>query len=729
MQLRELCLNCFKVKGEYDVCPFCGYVEGAPPEQAYHLHPGTLLSGRYIVGTVLGFGGFGVTYKAWDSKLGTVVAIKEFYPNGLVSRVPGDTNIVVFSGEKREHFDKSLQRFLEEARNMARFNSDPHIVNVFDFFEENNTAYIAMEFLDGTSLKEFLAQSGGKLETDVALDIIAPIMDALARIHEQGIIHRDISPDNIFITVDNKFKLLDFGAARFSTGEDEKTISVVIKVGYASPEQYRSKSKQGNYTDIYALGATLYHLITGVKPDESVDRQIDDTLKKPSELGIEIGSNLERSIMKAMAVKPELRFQKMSEFKDAIYNDRTVDYPEVELKKRKRRRIFTTSAICIGFVALCVTAGVYFTKIAPQARLTADTMAKDTITLWLPVSGDEAGQTAQHNIYKELADEFTNQNDKFAIEIVAIPSDEYDEKISAADKMPTLFRANKESESKAVSLDKLVSSLNRSDYIMMDKYEKVYPLTNRMPLGFLPVVVYENTVVSGELKPSNNSIMTVIPSDSGLRSYYLGSYSPDIFLYADLSYISEPSLLKEGKITPGQKAIDTITKIKNDYVQQGYEFQQMGIEMLEDDILMYLVDNTSLLRDVQTALPGYYAVKAFEVNGEMMGSMTDEWSVSSSATENQQQVAMLFLSYLLSDSAQNRLHVQNDDAVPINKRTFETYLSVNSEFSFLKNDLSKFTFIGQYRDELINFNKYIVSNIILKDVTESEIKDIISNYK
>jgi serine/threonine protein kinase len=702
-------------------------MEGTPPEQAYHLHPGTVLSGRYIVGTVLGFGGFGVTYKAWDSKLSTIVAIKEFYPNGLVSRVPGDTKIVVFSGEKREHFDKSLQRFLEEARNMAKFNGDPHIVNVFNFFEENSTAYIVMEFLDGTSLKQFLAQSGGKLEAQTALEVMSPIMDALARIHDQGIIHRDISPDNIFITVDNKYKLLDFGAARFSTGDEEKTVSVVIKVGYAAPEQYRSKSKQGNYTDIYSIGATLYHLITGVKPEESVDRQIEDTLKKPSELGISIGSNLEKSIMKAMAIKPELRFQKIAEFKDAVYNDRTVDYPEVELKKRKKRRIITTSAICAGFAALCVAAGVYFSVIAPQARLSADALTADAITVWLPAGG--YGNYPGEQIYKELAEEFTSQkaNSKFKVDIVLVPEDEYSLRIAEAAKnqsLPTLFMPDKTTETNAVSLKKMISSLNKSEYIMLNQYEAAYPDLNRMPIGFLPVVAYENTVVSEELKSEPSNIFNVIPNGNGKRSYYLGHYR-----YADLAYITGPSMISGGKIVPSQKTNETISKIKTDYVEQGYDFQYTGGEMIANYTLAYFVEDTAAFREVQNAVGGVYNVSPFEVNGKMIGSFKDGWSVSKDAAENQQEIAMLFLSYLLSDSAQNKLHIQNDNAVPMNGQTFLNYLTVNTEFAFLKNSLPKFTLIGQYREELTDFNEYVIKNIIVADIPETEIKNVVNGYK
>lgn len=150
----QLCFQCFKVKGEYEVCPHCGYKEGTAAKQACQLAPGTVLSGRYIIGTSIGFGGFGITYKAYDTVLGIVVAIKEFYPAGLVSRAAGEVKIGIFSGDKEAEFKRQLARFLEEARNMAIFSKEKDIVNVFDFFEENQTAYIIMEFIEGQLLKE-----------------------------------------------------------------------------------------------------------------------------------------------------------------------------------------------------------------------------------------------------------------------------------------------------------------------------------------------------------------------------------------------------------------------------------------------------------------------------------------------------------------------------------------------------------------------------------------------
>lgn len=336
MDLHNICFHCFQVKGEFEVCPHCGFMEGTTPNEPYLLYPGTILEERYLIGTILGIGGFGVTYRAWDGKLGIVVAIKEFYPCGLVNRIPGEQNVMLFSGEKQKSFAIQLERFVEEAKNMAKFNGDKNIVNVYDFFQANHTAYIVMEYLEGMTLKEYIANKSGRLSQADALALITGVLEAVKTIHKKDVIHRDISPDNIFILKDQRVKLLDFGAARFSTEDNkELTQSTVIKMGYAPIEQYRSNMKQGIWTDIYAIGATLYKIVTGVTPEESVDRVEKDLLIRPSKQGASIDLYVEKAIMKAMAVKPEMRFKSVEQMQAALEMRVLVDYPEEELKKEK----------------------------------------------------------------------------------------------------------------------------------------------------------------------------------------------------------------------------------------------------------------------------------------------------------------------------------------------------------------------------------------------------------
>ncbi|RGZ01870.1 serine/threonine-protein kinase [Clostridium sp. AM58-1XD] len=412
---QKRCPNCMKeLKPGAKFCPKCGFKIGTKPKEIYHLHPGMVLAGRYMIGTVLGFGGFGITYRAWDNKLNVMVAIKEYYPAGIVNRIPGEMEVILYTGKSKKEFVSGLERFLEEARNTVRFSDHPNIVNVFDFFEENGTAYIVMEFLDGISLKDYMKKAGGKLGYEEAVTITCAIMEALKQVHGAGILHRDISPDNIFLCSDGRIKLIDFGAARFSTGEEEKTMSIVLKMGYAPPEQYRSKSRQGPWTDVYALGATLYRIVTGKVPDESVNRVVEDTVQEPCELEPSVPEYLSRAIMKAMALIPELRFQTIGEFQEAILNRTKVLALEADVKRRRRRR---TVGIGVGAVILLAAAGIAGTIY--QNKRTEAFLAKADVSIWIPI---REGRTEEEekSIFEDMASEFLKDYPQVGFDVTYI---------------------------------------------------------------------------------------------------------------------------------------------------------------------------------------------------------------------------------------------------------------------------------------------------------------------
>ena len=189
--MEKLCNGCFKkYDDKFDLCPYCGYYPGAPAKEAYHLAPGTVIGDRYRLGNVIGFGGFGITYKAWDTQLDTLVAIKEYYPVGAVNRTPDSSKLIFLSDRGRREFEMGLERFIDEARNMAQFNSHPNIVNVYGYIEENNTAYIVMEYLDGSTLGDYMRENGEKLAVDKSVKIVLGIINALKEAHKHNIIHR-----------------------------------------------------------------------------------------------------------------------------------------------------------------------------------------------------------------------------------------------------------------------------------------------------------------------------------------------------------------------------------------------------------------------------------------------------------------------------------------------------------------------------------------------------------
>lgn len=283
------------------------------------LPEGTVLAGQYIIEKVLGQGGFGITYEAMDYKTSDKVAVKEFFPDAMATRT-GRTTVMPFSGERGESYDYGKTCFLQEAETLAKFIGNENIVRIHSYFEENGTAYFVMDFIEGTSFDEYLKQRGGKIPFEEAVKILIPIMDALGAVHSRGIVHRDVTPDNIYITKEGIVKLLDFGAARYSLGDKSRSLDVVLKHGFAPKEQYTRRGRQGPYTDIYALGATFYFALTGKRPPDSVERLDEDELIPPSALGVRISPEAEDAILTALNVQPGDRFQSMTAFKNAMLN-------------------------------------------------------------------------------------------------------------------------------------------------------------------------------------------------------------------------------------------------------------------------------------------------------------------------------------------------------------------------------------------------------------------------
>lgn len=319
--MEKRCISCME---EYEdgiaACPHCGFREGEYEEDQYHLPLRTVLKGRYIIGKPLGHGGFGVTYVAWDSLLEKKVAIKEYLPSDFATRSVGNATVKVYNRESAEKFKKGMESFLNESRRLAKFNTVPGIVSIFDCFSENSTAYIVMEYLDGKTLGD-LVKEKGKIPYDEAVYIMIQVLNALDVVHQAGIVHRDIAPDNVFICNDGKIKLIDFGAARFVTTTHSRSLSMILKLGYAPVEQYSTRGHQGTWTDVYACGATLYYAITGVVPPHSYDRideTKDDKMTKPSKLVKKLPKNVETAILNAMNILPENRTQTAKAFAEEL---------------------------------------------------------------------------------------------------------------------------------------------------------------------------------------------------------------------------------------------------------------------------------------------------------------------------------------------------------------------------------------------------------------------------
>ena len=352
-----------------DVCPHCGEV-AAQKALPHLLTPGSILKERYLIGYALGQGGFGITYIGCDLLLNMRVAVKEYYPTGYANRnTASSLNVTVTSREQADFLEAGKERFLREARVLAEFNDEEGIVDVRDFFEENNTAYIVMEYLDGVTLQQYLSTK--RFPADELVNMLDPVMRALEKLHNAQVVHRDVSPDNIMVLPNGSMKLMDFGAAHAVSVLNEKSMTLVMKPGFAPSEQYRAKGELGPWTDVYALCATIYMCITGQRPEDALERAFVDEMKWPSELGVSISPSMEKVLQKGMAPDYRARYQTIGELRAAFKNeehpktdsnarktvektdpDKTITEIQGEKKAPKKKRVFIAAGILlISFIA------------------------------------------------------------------------------------------------------------------------------------------------------------------------------------------------------------------------------------------------------------------------------------------------------------------------------------------------------------------------------------------
>lgn len=310
---KQLCESCFKeIKG--DKCG-CGFDPSEGVLDSSLLTPGTVLADRYVIGQIIGKGGFGTTYLAYDALVCKKIAIKEYFPYGVAQRTSESSDVSVLSEDNTQAFELGAQKFYNEAKMVSRFNGNPSIVAVFDCFYENNTVYMAMEHLNGCTLKDYIREYG-VLSVPQALHVAKSVVSALVVAHSAAILHRDISPENIIVSNDGNIKLIDFGAARQVVAEHSQRFSVILKPGFAPPEQYSKKGNQGAWTDVYSVGTTLYYMITGDIPEDPSARfDNDDTF---NENKFDIAPALWEVITKATKLKAEDRYQDAYELKKAL---------------------------------------------------------------------------------------------------------------------------------------------------------------------------------------------------------------------------------------------------------------------------------------------------------------------------------------------------------------------------------------------------------------------------
>ena len=686
--MQRRCLNCFNLfdivysdKEEREVCPYCGYCEGTPPKELYHLYPGVgLYNNRYVIGTCIGFGGFGITYKAWDNVLETVVAVKEYYPTGLVQRVPGKPQVIIYTGESKEEYMQGLERFLDEAKNMAKFVDNPNIVHVDAFFEENNTAYLVMEYLPGMTLKSYLKSKGGRIGCEEVIPIADAVITALKEIHAGGIIHRDISPDNIMLCNDGRIKLLDFGAARFSDADQERTRSIILKPGFAPPEQYQAKSKQGPWTDIYALCATVYRAITGVLPDESVNRVIEDTVQSPIQIYSDIPERISNTVMKGMSIYPEIRFSNVDELKKALDGEKKVMEPKKELRVRRMKRTITVGIALLIVVSMSLYVyNMYKNKKADVVMNSAD------ISIWIAVD-DQMNEDGAKAMMDSGIEAFTSSQEKVNVNYKFIPYDQYGSELLKAyenGEMPTIFQAQyatKEIMEDAASVDKVYEYMEKSgsdDCYLLENYKNSIEESKKIPLSFEAPIVYVKR--SSEVKNIDNLTISDYKQ--------IESMSDDSFY---ISESAEDMLLSSLNSDENSQNIDD--KRKKEWKKLGGS--EIYKQFLSDDKLLYYFGSTEDYKFVNDSWAGRYKIVKIESDSVYV-EPTNELSISGTTSDDESRAASLLISYMLKQGAQEALFLgtsysdngvdklQKIEGLPVNKSALKSYTDTNTELQII----------------------------------------------
>ncbi len=355
----KLCMGCMKqIEDHLSTCPYCGFNERTLRQESYYLDPGTVIGGKYIVGRVLSYGGHTVSYLGMDAEKEQKVVVKEYLPSDFSTRSEGEKDVTIYSGDGQEQFEQGLTNFLNEANRIQHLQDGEGIAKVYDCVAENETGYVISEYVEGRTLKEILDE-GKKYSVEEAAAIIRRILQGLSGVHHMDIVHCDISPETIMVTTEGDIKLMDFGATRYVTTANSKSLSIILKRGYAPEEQYRSKGQRGPWTDVYAVGAVMYRMITGLVPQESVERALADELKEPSKLGVPISKSMENALMNALNVYQKDRTQSAEAFLREL-NSENVKRIKVKQKKNKTEKFpLWAKGLVAGLAGAVLIGGIY----------------------------------------------------------------------------------------------------------------------------------------------------------------------------------------------------------------------------------------------------------------------------------------------------------------------------------------------------------------------------------
>ncbi len=645
------CFSCFKECDEsLHICPFCGDKLTDEPKEPIHLQPGTVLAERYIIGRAVGSGGFGIIYNAWDTKLDITVAVKEFFATRLVTRA-AKTKEVIINKKSQAEFEYRKARFLAEARNMAKFGSHKSIPNVFEFFEENGTAYIVMELLHGIGMNTYLREHK-KADIDFTVMVANEVGNALKSMHDIGIIHRDVAPDNIYINSDKELsiKLLDLGAAKLADAEED-VIDIILKPGYSPVEQYDNTMNIGPWTDIYALGASLYVMLTGIKPDESTNRKIEDTLVPPHEIDPQIPENISNTVMKAMSIDRHMRFKNIPEFLKALNGEKKVVSLEKEKKQRRNKRFISVAATLLAAVIM----GTAVYNVYNSKKSAADLIPTE-IDVWFSVTDGSDEEAAM----KEIVADFNKNYPDVTINLTAIPENQYSaeiEKAAEENNLPSLFESDNIDDktlSNAMDLSDVLKTSQANNCHFLKKYneKKKVPLAIEVPTAF--VITNGATAIA----------------------------------YNDKYFTS----LKDF----GEGTIIAVHSSHNALISANFDIQNTvgESEFLnnESNTAAVMLSSSMSINEVRKTLTGYQKNYVFPNTDKIKCNFIYEWSMGN-GDKNQNKAGETLLTWMLGHSYQTKLMISNcnDGQIPINKESFNEKISQNN-LTPIKDIYDKFIF-------------------------------------
>lgn len=713
MDYKKYCTSCMKEKGEFDICKHCGAVEKTEAVYPCHLPPRTMLNNRYMVGDVLGYGGFGVTYKALDIKLEVVVAIKEYFPNLLADRNANSKEMQIFESEEAEtQFAQGMEGFLDEARSLAKLGSSPNVVNVNDFFQQNNTAYIVMEYIDGISLEKLLLQMGGRLEITDAIAFIAPIADGLSTIHQAGIIHRDISLDNIIVGEDT-VKIIDFGAAYFPESNYKKQ-AIVLKPGYAPPEQYIESTTPTPAMDIYAMGALVYIMLTGKKPCESVDRQHEDILVLPTEINPLIPTHVELAVLKAMAYAPEMRFKNILEFKNTLMGNKRIVTLQKELKEKRTKRIAAIATVIFSLAA------ILFLSVVPKLIIPLNQKVQAHISVW--VQDDISALTPE--TMAKITQEFNQSSINVDIDLKFVSKQAILDAAGTVN-MPDMYIVEDYSgvlDKNSEDLQKMLDSLRVSEVYFLDDYSTYFPTNRVIPLGFdLPFCAvndYSMFLTDGELKTdfiSGQDLLRLNDNlvSEGLNGVYIEDTTFENMLFAlDTPIVGVKNVdgiervVMEDMVT-FEENLNTLVSVSDasgitdldveellEFTGDLDEFGAIDVNRFSAQVLP--LTSVYHLRDT---LPYYRLVAVTNTEGNLLGEFSNFCGVNKNSQYKKQEAAMVFIIFLLDEYAQGCMYLEHESELPLNKVIAGKLIEGSTDFSYLTERINDVRFSGSLVEE------------------------------